>query len=231
MKVLRPGDGVRRKAAKAAKVAKTSKVLRDDDDADTSNVPRTIDAKRTTILRASIPGSVWRQAPFRYVPRTFGVESERFKEKFIEADDQRTQFAEFLASPALPWIYSVSGNPDDLKAKYFAAYLAQQHIKALGTRANVVWEVMYGGFNNPLLTTDTARSRPTMLIISNLTPTSSNNRLEKVRDLIEFYSDIPRVVVSAGEDPLSFVATRLHLPVHGLAYFLDGMIRRKVEVA
>ncbi len=229
MKVLRPGDGIKKKAAKAAK---KSKVLRESDDSvDTSDVPKKIDVKRTTVLRASVPGSVWRQAPFRFMPRTFGVESEQFKEKFIEAEDQRAHLASFLAGPTKPWLYGVSGNPDDLKAKYFAAFLAQAHVKALGSQANVVWEVMYGGFNNPLLTTDTARSRPTMLIVSNLTPHSSNTRLEKVRDLMEFYADIPRVIVSAGEDPLSFMATRLHLPVHGLAYFLDGMIRRKVEVA
>jgi hypothetical protein len=227
MQVLKRGDQT---ARKAAKVAKKAKVLRDDDKAETSNLPRRIDVKRTTVLRASVPGSVWRQSPFRYEPRTFATEAEKLKDRFVEDDLQRESFSQFITNPILHMTYCVAGNPDDSKAKYFAAYLASLHLSKLGSHANVVWEVMYGGFQNPLLTTETSRSRPTMLILSNLTPHSSNTRLEKARDLLEYYADIPRVVVVAGEDPLSFMTTRLHLPVHGLAYFLDGIVRRKVEI-
>lgn len=71
-----------------------------------------------------------------------------------------------------------------------------------------------GNFQNPAL-----QDEPTLLIMTNLTPRSSNVKYEKVRDLIERHSTIPKIIVIAGEDPISFAATRLHVPCHALAYF------------
>lgn len=125
-------------------------------------------------------------------------------------------------------IYGVAGNPDDSKAKYFAAYLVASHIAHMRGEANVVWAPMYGGFDNPHM--DENRASPTMLVLTNLTPNSTNFKLEKTRDLLEKFSDVPRVVVSCGMDPLSFLATRLFVPIHGLAYFSEALVKKNVEI-
>jgi hypothetical protein len=58
-----------------------------------------------------------------------------------------------------------------------------------------------------------------MLVVTNLTPRSSNLKYEKTRDLLEKHALIPKVLVVVGEDPISFAATRIHSPCHALAYF------------
>ena len=50
-----------------------------------------------------------------------------------------------------------------------------------------------------------------MLILTNLAANSSNEKIEKCRDLLALYSDIPRVVTVAGCDPLEFAISKLHM--------------------
>jgi hypothetical protein len=72
--------------------------------------------------------------------------------------------------------------------------------------------MLTGGWHDRLR--DGADDQPSMLILSNVTVTSTNAKLEKLRDLLEMYAHIPRVVVVTGEDPLSFANTKLFLPVN-----------------
>jgi hypothetical protein len=60
---------------------------------------------------------------------------------------------------------------------------------------------------------DGADDQPSMLIVSNITVNSTNVKLEKLRDLLEMYSHIPRIVVVTGIDPVTFANTKLMMPV------------------
>lgn len=195
---------------------------------DDSKVPSKIEVKRHGHILNVVPGHVWRTASFKWNPVPFVTESEQLNSKFIEPDKQDGSLVRFLDNPRVPMIYGISGSPDDSKAKYLAAYLVAAHIKALGSDANPIWNPMYGGFDNPLLTED--RAPPTMLVLTNLTPNSTNFKLEKTRDLIERFPNIPRIIVIAGLDPMSFLATKLYVPVNGLAYLSEGLVKKQIEV-
>lgn len=192
-------------------------------------VPARIEVKQISV-KGVVPGHVFRCPPFKFSPQTFITESEKLNNKFIEEAKQIQSLKMFTLNPKLPMIYSVAGNPDDIKAKYFAAYLVLIHLRALGAKANVVWHSLYGGFENKLVSEYADVSAPTMLVLTNLTPISTPLKLEKARDIIERYTDIPRIVVSAGMDPISFLSTRLFLQVNGLAYFSDSLVRQTMEV-
>lgn len=185
-------------------------------------------------LRAMIPGSVWKQGAFKWDPLAFVAESERLEDRIIEERIQRSSLAMFMDDPTAPMIYGVSGNPDDSKAKLFAAMLAQIHMNHVGNvKGNILWHVLYGGFDNKVLREYDeidGKTAPSMLVLSNLTPNSTSVKLEKARDLLERFADIPRIVVSAGEDPMSFLTTRLYVPVNGVAYFSESLVKKRVEV-
>lgn len=159
-------------------------------------------------------GTYDRDKGIQWDPHGFALESGRLTQKVVEASVQVASLAAFEANPRAPMTYVVSGNPDDVDARYFAGYLAQLHRARLGLDASVAWAPVIGNFENPLM-----REQPTMLVLHNLTPRSSNLKFEKVRDLVEVHRKIPKVLVVAGEDPLSFAATKLHTPCHGIAYF------------
>jgi hypothetical protein len=196
-------------------------------------LPRRIEVKQSSSLREVVPGSVWRQSAFKWDPMTFACESEKLNEHIIEPRVQNESLLRFMRDPDTPMVYGVSGNPDDQKAKLFAAYLVNIHQQALGLKANVVWHTVYGGFDNPLLKEYDpidGKTDPTMLVLSNLTPNATGLKLDKTRDLIERFATIPIVIVSAGEDPMSFLTARLFSPVNGLAYFSEKLMRKKVEI-
>jgi len=191
-------------------------------------IPNTIKVKDR--LPGLIPGHVFRQGPFKFNPQPFGPESDRLAERIIDSSVQEKSLSQFLESPATPMIYCVTGNPDDSKALYFAAYLLAYHVKKT-ERANPIWHSLYGGFSNPLLDKGQAGdTKPSMLVLSNLTVNSTQAKLEKARDLITFFNRVPRIIVACGEDPISFVTTKLHVPVNGIAYFSESLMKRRMEV-
>ena len=193
-----------------------------------STIPTRIEVKQQGQVANVVPGHVWRVKPFKWNPATFMPDSEQLNSRFIEPIKQDQSLMTFLDDPTVPMIMGISGSPDDSKAKYMAAFLVDMHVKRLKSQANPWWAPLYGGFDNPYLNVD--KSPPTMLVITNLTNNSTNVKLEKARDLIEAYPDIPRLVVIAGIDPISFLAAKLHVPINGLIYLSEGLLKQRVEV-
>jgi hypothetical protein len=179
------------------------------------------------LLSGVVHGSVWRQGDFYWEPSAFVIESQRLENKIVEADIQRESLEKFIADPTRAMIYIVAGNPDDSRAKYFAAFLAYHHKMKMQHRADIHWEAVFGGFDNAILRKDI---EPSMLIISNLAENSTAVKIEKTKDLLERWPNIPRVVVCSGEDPISFAATKLYVPCHGLAYFGSKLSKSVQEV-
>ncbi len=191
---------------------------------DEDKLPVRIDVVQKGTLYSTVPKSVFRQNSFKWSPETFviggGTEGE-LNQKFIEPSVQDSSLVEFLSKPSTPLIYCVAGNPDPLKANLFAAFLMQAHIQKYKD-ANPWW----------LHNDDVPQSNntPPMWVVSSFTPRTTNHRLEKIRDLIERYPDVPRVIVVAGMDPMTFMMTRLYLPVNAIAYFCESIVRQKVEI-
>lgn len=174
-----------------------------------------------------VPGSVYRQGKFKFKPLDFVVESEFLESRVFSADIQESALSDFIAHPTQALTYVVSGNPDDSKAKFFAAYLVHQHLKRLKHNANVHWEQLTGGYTNRLLDSQAAYS---MVVLSGLATNSTQAKIEKARDLVERFTNIPVVVVVAGEDPISFAATKLHVPCHAMAYLPAKMAKAVNQV-
>lgn len=116
-------------------------------------------------------------------------------------------------------IIGIGGYPTDMRAKMIAvnimdAAITYQTTVKTGKHARSqlpLWHRVYGGFKDDLRDSET--DNPSMLIISNVCAESTGVKLEKVRDLLEKYQTIPRVVITSGCDPVFFFACKLHLPL------------------
>lgn len=120
--------------------------------------------------------------------------------------------------------------PSDLRAKYLAQMVMSAAIDAhlknrKPGRSMPLWHRVYGGLSDPLRDKP-IQDMPCMLIISNVNESSSNYKLEKVRDLLEKFSDIPRIVITGGEPPCDLFANKLYLPLKA-AFFLGPHNRIK----
>lgn len=159
-------------------------------------------------------------------PQAFVIEGEQLERKIIEASVQERSLQTFVRNPRAPMTYIVAGAPDDEKAKYFAAYLADVHRQRLGINADVHWERVFNGYDNQLVRRDTT---PSMIVLSNLSTKSNYLKYDKAKDVCERFGSVPKIIVVAGEDPISFAATRLHVPCHGIAYFPNAKLLKTVQ--
>ena len=117
---------------------------------------------------------------------------------------------------------AVGSFPSDMKAKYLALLIMNAAIEAhlanrRPGRSLPLWHRVYGGLSD-VLRDKPIQDMPCMLILSNVNESSSNYKLEKVRDLLEKFSDIPRVVITGGEPPCDLFANKLYLPLRAAFY-------------
>jgi hypothetical protein len=201
-------------------------------------LPKQIKVPQTRAIKEIVPGDVWRQKFFPYKPTGFTAKSQELERgeddvpPLIDANVQKEGLLAFLNNPTLPMTYIVTG--DEGMAEYFAAFLIQAHLERVGQAANVEWDRMYNTFTNRLFKTYGERpnpeSDPTMIVLSDLSPLSSDTALGKTRDILSRFSEVPRIVIAAKEDPISFAATRLYAKsINAIAYFQNPLIK-SIEV-
>lgn len=176
-----------------------------------------------------VPAVLWREPPFRFAPEAFGTVNPRLEEKIFMPAEQENSLANFLANPHDPIVYGVGSAPSDAKAKVFAAFLAQKFLE-LSHPSNTVQWVSCGMFAHSDKFRDVFHRTPSLLIVTGLSPNSSNYKLDVVCELLEQNSHIPRIVVIAGEDPISFLFGRMSYHVHRIFFHSTALVKRKVEV-
>lgn len=104
-----------------------------------------------------------------------------------------------------PYIACISSNPNDMRAKIVGAMLMKE---CLLQDKEVLWHTLIGGYVDDLRdNTKYWRKKLDVLIIANVTPDSTPNKFEKLRDILELYSDIPRIVLTTQVEPLEFFNT------------------------
>ena len=173
----------------------------------------------------NVPGYIWQESPFNFVPMDFAIGGDRLKEKFFDSDVQLKSLERWIEDPMVPIVYGVGSSPSDQRAKYFAAYLVQTFLEQAPANTTVLWEMLTGGFDNKAWTAE-----PSLIVITGLTPNSTQVRLEKARDLLEKHNNIPRIVVMAGEDPITFFMTRLYYSVNSIYYHSSSLVKQRIEI-
>ena len=173
----------------------------------------------------TIPGYIWQERPFSFKPDDFAVGGDRLQERIFTGEKQDDSLARWIEDPTRAIVYAVSSAPSDQRAKFFATYLVQKFIDSAPLNRTVKWETLTSDFKNPALDLE-----PSLLVITGLTPNSQPSKLEKARDLLERHHSIPRIVVIAGEDPITFMSTRLYSALHSMYFYSSTLVKRRVEI-
>lgn len=150
------------------------------------------------------------------------------KPKTMSSKLQVSAFKNLCARPLdAPYTYCISSSGTDTRAKYVASYLLYRALKVFETqrthtnRINPHWHVLTGSYQDELRD-KAARVRfgkkPALLVLTNVVSNSSDVKVEKLRDILELHSDVPRVVVITGADPITFFSQRLQYPLNGALY-------------
>jgi hypothetical protein len=164
--------------------------------------------------------------PFILKPSSFTSSVEGLKPKHIESEQQLEWYQKILDDPFKPWCFCITSDPNDRAAKLAAAFIMQRALQVQHDRLPL-WHDLMGGFVNPLLNEEV--SRPSLLVISNVLPNSTAVKFEKLRDLLEYHSRIPRIVVSSGENPFSFFQ-KMYYPLNGCVYLRTNLVKSDIEI-
>lgn len=118
--------------------------------------------------------------------------------------------------------YVLNSFPTDLRAKQLATVIMNRcvdHHNDINNKfrrgRNLPMWVKLVGYGGPDLIKQIRDVNPCALFISNLTDESTPHKLEKLRDILEVFDTIPKYIVTAGQDPLTFFARKLFYPVAG----------------
>ena len=146
----------------------------------------------------------------------FKPRSNYFKGKVVPRKEQLDYFARLMDHPLEmdPRITVISSFPSDHRAKIAALNLFSNAVEdTAGKVSKPMWLTLYGD----RLDYDKLRlKRPNFIVITNITMESTSYKLERLRDILEMFPKIPRVVVTGGNiDPVELFTSRIHLPVAG----------------
>ncbi len=134
----------------------------------------------------------------------------------ISAKKQMEKLRMILKNPLRrqPYTIAIGSYPSDARAKYLAHMLFsaaidqyQRDRPRFGARGMPMWHRVWGNYKDTLR--DGHKESPCMLFIANIHDESTSVKIEKVRDLLEMYSDIPRVVITGGRAPIDLFQYRL----------------------
>lgn len=176
--------------------------------------------------------SVLAQRPFDFKPSSFTAQVEGLKPRLFKSKKQLVWFEEFMDDPFQSKSYCLVSAPNDSQAKLLAAFM-MQHAVSRGSRQNALplWHDLTGGFNNPMLNDKNYKNQnASMLVLNNVGTTSTQPKLEKLRDILEIYTEVPKVVIATGCCPYTFFTKYLYLPIHALAYMTSTAVKKSIEL-
>lgn len=157
---------------------------------------------------------------------SFKPKVENVKAKTIGVEMQHDWLEEIFTDPLKARTICISGFPSDIRAKCIAAKIFEVAIERYKVtsqkdkrgRSLPRWHRVLGNYHDSIRDAQSNRINPSMLIISNVNMDSTAIKLEKVRDLIDSFPDIPRIVVTGGCTPIDFFQHKLYYPLDASIY-------------
>ena len=142
----------------------------------------------------------------------------------------KEQLGDIKKSLELPntgkYVHIISSNLSPMRAQHLAMDIFLNAIdeynhKEAPSRHLPYWHTVFGGFTDKLRDTNfrSEVGRPSMLVIDGLAVNATDIKIEKARDLLHLFPDIPRVIVTCGTCPVQFAYEKLFYPVNRITHF------------
>lgn len=162
--------------------------------------------QETKLMRVrGLPGYILSETEFKVDDfiQTYTSTLEKLTPMTIKKTNQVKYLKDILEDPThAPYTACISSEPNDLRAKIIGSQIMQRCIQE---DKEVLWHTVIGGYKDDLRdNTKYWKRKLDCLIIANFLPDSTEMKYEKVRDLLELYSDIPRIILTTQAEPYAF---------------------------
>ena len=185
--------------------------------------------QKVNLEMAGMPGSLYAERPFElseYV-RNYASSYEKLAPISIKQKAQLSGVERVLKDPYhAAYTMCISSDPSDSRAKLLGAAILA---KAIQDGGKPLWHPVIGGYKDEVRDNRRQYKKMDLLILSNVPGSSSTDvKFEKVRDLLELYHGIPRIVLTSGIDPLAFF-NYMGSPVNYTCWIRGDRCRRLVS--
>lgn len=193
------------------------------------------DSRWTSLFHMGVPKSV-KTVPHLSLDKVCRIEalSKTKRPHNLDPEIQKKMYRAVLDNPfnsGNPYCMCISSMGNDSLAQYAAALILSSAKLQYDERRTSwtsfdppKWHILTGSYYDRYRDVDRPdtkgrdKRKPSLLVLSNLTADSSQIKLEKLRDLLEEYADIPRIVTFTGKDPISFFTHTLRYKLQGALY-------------
>lgn len=153
---------------------------------------------------------------------------DKYIAKSISVDKQVAFFNKTMERPFDGnYLFCISGETSDNIGLQLALqiFVAATQLSNDSRYTKPLWHTVFGYYKDELRDGDPESislrigGKPSLLIISNIAANSTAVKIEKVRDLLQRYSNVPRIIVVGGSNPITFCSSILHMSVNRILYF------------
>jgi hypothetical protein len=126
--------------------------------------------------------------------------------------DKQLEYIKNMRNLTKPYLCVLSGETNDTIAAQIALLVCARVIND-NAGQKIYWHTLTGAFKDKIRDEDVPAAEAAsshLLIISNVAKNSTNVKIEKLRDLLELYSNKPRIVVLGGMNPMDFCQSILY---------------------
>lgn len=131
---------------------------------------------------------------------------------------QHADYKEVWDNPfGAAYTFCISSTPGEIMAQMVAMrlFLRATSIAAKEDLGQPLWHSVYGGYS----VKDRLQNEPRdhtipFLILGNVPTDATPVKIERLRDILTRYSNIPRVIVTSDGDPIEFMLGTLKMPVN-----------------
>jgi hypothetical protein len=187
------------------------------------------DRKEYLARGAEVPGHLWGSSfKIKLTPSSFKTqEKDGLNTIMYGAEAQEEMLQSFVEDPTLPRVYMLSSMPNDEVSSVVAAFLMGVFIKKTPPSELVYWSrVKWGSFDTRVF-----NSKPSMLVLTGISPVTSSTRLEYVQEVIDFHrGSIPIIIAGTGVDPITMSATKLFRKPTSYFFQSSALVKRDVEI-
>lgn len=125
------------------------------------------------------------------------------------------------------WIFCITGKMHPRRAQLLTLHILYAFANHVRTLNMPRWHRVVGGYHDGLRDQEDDFATPPFLILDGINMDSSQSKFEKIYDLLEMYSHIPRIVIGSGDNPVALM-NKVHLPANRVMYFDDDPIVTEV---
>lgn len=139
--------------------------------------------------------------------------------KTVSKKMQLDHYKETLENPlSNGYVYCISSEYNTQRASYVAFEIIvnaiDEHMQFTGDKGDLpIWHYVIGGFKDKFRDRD-INETPALIVLDGCYKDASDIKIEKARDILELYYDIPRIILTTGIDPLTFMYERMYSPVN-----------------